>query len=360
MEETRRAPVRLPPTRAPTASVPRARSAKPLPMARAHHHDHADHGRHHGHAHHGHHGHGHGHGHGHHGHGHHHAPADFGRAFAIGIALNLAFVVIEAAYGFWANSMALLADAGHNLSDVLGLALAWGASVLAKRAPSRRFSYGLRGATILAALANALILLIAVAFIVYHAVMRLIIPDLVQGETVIVVALIGIAINGFTAWLFARGRKGDLNIRGAYLHMVADALVSAGVVVAGLLIATTGWLWVDPVTSLIVAALIFIATIDMARESATMALSGVPRSIDPDAVEAELTALPGVERVHDLHIWPMSTTETVLTAHLVVPAGPPGDAFLAAARERLHHRFGIGHVTLQVETGADGDCDGCG
>lgn len=309
------------------------------------------------HGHHHHHGHHHGHS---HGHGHSHAPADFGRAFAIGIVLNLAFVVVEAAYGFIANSMALLADAGHNLSDVLGLALAWGGAALAKRAPSRRFSYGLRGATILAALGNAIILLIAVAFIVYNAVMRLIIPDLVQGDTVIVVALIGIVINGATAWLFARGRKGDLNIRGAYLHMVADALVSAGVVVAGILIATTGWLWVDPVTSLIVAGLIFIATADMARESATMALSGVPSSIDPDAVKAELAALPGVARVHDLHIWPMSTTETVLTAHLVIPAGPPGDAFLAGARKTLHDRFGIGHVTLQVETGRDEDCDGCG
>ena len=324
-------------------------------MADPHHnpHDHAS-----GHAHS--HGHGHGHGHGAHGHGlgHSHAPANFGRAFAIGIGLNLAFVAVEATYGFIANSMALLADAGHNLSDVLGLALAWAGTLLAKRKPSRRFSYGLRGATILAALANALILLIAVAFIVYNAVFRLIIPDIVKGETVIIVAAIGIVINGITAWMFARGQRGDINIRGAYLHMLADALVSAGVVVAGILIASTGWLWVDPVTSLIVAALIFLATADMARESATMALAGVPRSIDPDAVEAHLAGLPGVERVHDLHIWPMSTTETGLTAHLIIPAGHPGDAFLVEARQLLHQRFGIGHVTLQIETGAD--CDGCG
>lgn len=316
-------------------------------MADAHHHSHA-----HGH------GHSHGHGHGHaHSHGHSHAPASFGRAFAIGISLNIGFVAIEATYGFLANSMALLADAGHNLSDVLGLILAWGATVLARRKPSRRFSYGLRSATILAALANALILLIAVAFIVYNAVMRLIIPDVVAGDTIIVVAAIGIFINGVTAWMFARGRKGDMNIRGAYLHMLADALVSAGVVVAGILIATTGLLWIDPVTSLIVAALIFVATVDMARESATMALAGVPRSIDPDAVEADLAALPGVDRVHDLHIWPMSTTETVLTAHLTMPRGHPGDAFLAETRRLLHDRFGIGHVTLQVETGAA--CDNC-
>ncbi len=313
-------------------------------MAHAHHHAGHHHGP--GHAH-------------HHGHGHSHAPADFGRAFAIGIALNLGFVVVEAAYGFWANSMALLADAGHNLSDVLGLVLAWGATVLARRAPSRRFSYGLRGTTILAALANAIILLVAVAFIVYHAVMRLIIPDLVEGETVIIVATIGIVINGITAWMFARGRERDLNVRGAYLHMVADALVSAGVVIAGVLIATTGWLWVDPVASIVVAALIFLATVDLARESTAMALGGVPRSIDPEAVEAHLEAMAGVERVHDLHIWPTSTTETVLTAHLTMPGGHPGDTFLADAQRQLHDRFGIGHVTLQIELGADPDCGGC-
>jgi len=268
--------------------------------------------------------------------------------------------MVEAAYGFIANSMALLADAGHNLSDVLGLVLAWGASRLAQRAPSRRFSYGLRGATILAALANALILLIAVAFIAYNAIFRLIIPDLVQGRTVIIVAAVGIVINGITAWMFARGRRADLNVRGAYLHMLADALVSAGVVVAGVLITLTGWLWVDPVTSLIVAAIIFITTYDMAREAATMALGGVPRSIDPDAVTEALATLPGVARVHDLHIWNMSTTETVLTAHLVIPAGHPGDAFLGEARRRLHERFGIGHVTLQVEKGAGEACSDCG
>ncbi len=318
----------------------------------------------HGHAH----GHGHGHGHHHHGHshahghahGHSHAPASFGRAFAIGIGLNIAFVAVEGAYGFIANSMALLADAGHNLSDVLGLFLAWGASMLAKRAPSRRFSYGLRGATILAALFNALVLLVAVGFIAYNAIFRLIIPDLVQGRTVIIVAAVGIVINGITAWMFARGSKDDLNVRGAYLHMLADALVSAGVVVAGVLITLTGWLWVDPVTSLIVAAIIFITTYDMAREAATMALGGVPRSIDPDAVTDSLAALPGVERVHDLHIWNMSTTETVLTAHLVIPGGHPGDGFLAEARSLLHERFSIGHVTLQIEKGGGEACSDCG
>ena len=295
---------------------------------------------------------GHHHQHGHGGH-HHHHPADFGTAFAVGIVLNLGFVGIEAAYGWWANSMALLADAGHNLSDVLSLATAWGAAILAKRPPSRRFSYGLRGATILAALANAVLLLIAVAFIVYHAVVRLLIPDVVEGETVMIVAGIGILINGATALMFARGRRSDLNVRGAYLHMVADALVSAGVVVAGIGIATTGWVWIDPIAGLIVAGLIFIVTADLLRDSLTMALAGVPRGIDPEAVEAHLLGLPGVTQIHDLHIWPMSTTEFALTAHLVMPDGFPGDPFLAGCAHDVEHRFGITHSTFQIEVGAD-------
>lgn len=295
------------------------------------------------------------HGHSHHGHSHAHGahPSDFGPAFAAGIVLNLAFVAVEAAYGWWANSMALLADAGHNLSDVLALATAWGAAVLSKRPPSRRFSYGLRASSILAALANALVLLIAVCFIIYHAVFRLIIPDVVAGGTVMVVAGIGIVINGATALMFARGRKSDLNVRGAYLHMIADALVSAAVVVAGLIIYLTGWWWVDPIASLIVAGLIFLASADLLRESLTMALAGVPRGIDPDEVEAHLLALPGVDRIHDFHIWPMSTTEFALTAHLVIPDGFPGDAFLANCAQEIEHLFGIGHSTLQVEIGDD-------
>ena len=290
-----------------------------------------------------------------HDHHHHHAhhPADYGKAFAIGIALNLGFVVVEAFYGFMSNSMALLADAGHNLSDVLGLAAAWVAAILAKRPPSRRFSYGFRAASILAALANSVILLIAVGFIAYHAIMRLIIPDLVQAETVTIVATIGIVINGATALLFAKGRRSDLNVRGAYLHMVADALVSAGVVVAALAIQATGALWIDPVTGLIVAGIIFIGGADLLRDSLTMAMAGVPKGIDPDEVEAHLTALPGVERIHDLHIWPMSTTEFALTAHLVMPGGFPGDAFLANCAHTVEHRFGIGHSTFQVELGED-------
>ena len=304
----------------------------------------------HNHSHGAHHGHADGHA---HGHGHHHHPSEFGWAFAIGIALNLGFVAVEATYGFLANSMALLADAGHNLSDVLSLAAAWAGAILAKRPPSRRFSYGFRAASILAALANSVILLIAVSFIAYHAVLRLIIPDLVEGETVTIVAGIGIVINGATALMFARGRRSDINIRGAYLHMVADALVSAGVVVAGILIASTGWLWIDPVTGLIVAALILIAGADLLRESLIMALAGVPRGIEPEEVEAHLLDLPGVERVHDLHIWPMSTTEFALTAHLVMPAGFPGDAFLTDCAHTIELRFRIGHSTFQVEIGED-------
>ena len=297
---------------------------------------------------------GHHHHHGH-DHGHSHAPETFDRAFAIGIGLNIAFVVLEAAFGFWADSVALLADAGHNLSDVLGLAIAWGGSRLARAAPSKRFTYGLRGSTILAALANALLLLVAVGAIALEAVQRLTAPAPVMGTTVAAVAAAGILVNGATAWLFARGRHGDLNIRGAYLHMASDAAVSAGVVVAGLAIAATGAGWIDPVVSLAVAALILWQTWGLLRETVEMSLAAVPRGIDYDAVRMALRTLPGVARVHDLHIWPMSTTEPVLTAHLQMPAGAPGDAFLEAAQAMLHERFGIGHATLQVETG-----DGCG
>ena len=299
------------------------------------------------------------HDHSHHGHWHAHHPADFGRAFAVGIVLNLGFVAAETGYGFAANSMALLADAGHNLADVLSLATAWAATILSKRPPTRRFSYGLRASSILAALANSVILLIAVGFIAYHAVMRLIIPDFVAGGTVTAVAAIGILINAATALMFARGRRSDLNVRGAYLHMVADALVSAGVVVAGIAIEASGWLWIDPVASLIVAALIFLAGADLLRDSVTMALAGVPRGIDPDAVEAHLISQPGVVRIHDLHIWPMSTTEFALTAHLVMPDGFPGDAFLADCAHGVAHHFGITHATFQVEIGADCRLEKC-
>ncbi len=298
---------------------------------------------------HSHHDHDHAHGHGHHGHV--HAPASFDRAFQIGIALNAGFVAVEAGFGIYANSVALLADAGHNLSDVFGLLLAWGAAAAAKRAPSKRFTYGWRKSSILAALFNALFLFVAVGAIAIEALQRLTGSEHVEGDIVMIVAGIGILINGGTALLFARGRKGDINIRGAYLHMAADAAVSAGVVVAGFVILQTGWWWVDPLTSAVIVAVILIGTWGLLRESVLMALDAVPPSIDPHAVEDALAGLPGVARVHDLHIWPMSTTEAALTAHLVVPGGEAGDAFLHAACAMLQSRFGIAHSTLQVERG---------
>ena len=290
--------------------------------------------------------------HGHdHGHGHHHGPAAYDRAFAIGIALNLLYVLAEVTAGLWTGSVALLADAGHNLSDVLGLAIAWGGASLARRPATKRFTYGLKGSTILAALANALLLMIALGAIALEATQRFAEQAPVPGLTVSAVAGGGILVNGFTAWLFARGRHGDINIRGAYLHMAADAVVSAGVMLAGILIWATGAVWIDPLVSLTIVGVIFWRTWEMLRETAEMAVAGVPRGIDYDQVRMSLRTLPGVDRVHDLHIWPMSTTEPVLTAHLVMPAGCPGDAFLADARAMLHDRFGIGHATIQVETG---------
>ncbi len=259
------------------------------------------------------------HGGGHHGHS--HAPRDFGTAFAIGIVLNTAFVIAEAVFGLISNSMALVADAGHNLSDVLGLLVAWAAATLAKRLPSPRYTYGLRGSSILAALFNAVFLLVAVGAISWEALMRLRQPEPVAELTVIVVAAIGIVINGATAWLFAAGRKDDLNIRGAYLHMAADAAVSLGVVLAGFGIMLTGWSWIDPVTSLVIAVVIIAGTWGLLRDSVAMSLGAVPRQIDPSAVRAMLSSCAGVSEVHDLHIWPMSTTEVALTCHLVIPDG---------------------------------------
>ncbi|HEY5082674.1 MAG TPA: cation diffusion facilitator family transporter [Bauldia sp.] len=291
-----------------------------------------------------------------HAHGHGHAPADFGRAFAIGIALNTGFVVIEGLFGFFANSVALLADAGHNLSDVLGLVVAWVAAELAKRAPTTRFTYGLGGSSILAALFNSMFLLVAVGAIGWEAILRLMHPEPVGETVVIVVAIIGIFVNGITAWLFVSGRKSDLNIRGAFLHMAADATVSAGVVIAGFAILLTGWQWLDPLVSLAIVAVILASTWGLLRDSVAMTLSAVPAEIEPAAVRGALVALPGVSGLHDLHIWPMSTTDISMTAHLVMPAGHPGDAFLMNAAAAMQDHFGIGHVTLQVETSVDTAC----
>ena len=293
-----------------------------------------------------------------HAHAHAHAPADYGRAFAIGIALNLAFVAAETVFGFIANSMSLLADAGHNLSDVLGLVVAWAGAIMAKRAASPRFTYGFKKAPILAALANSLFLLIAVGAIGAEAIRRLFHPSVTEGRTVIIVAAIGIIVNGVTALMFARGREHDINIRGAYLHMAADAAVSAAVVFAGLVIVCTGQQWVDAVMSLAVAVVILWGTIDLLKESVWMTLAGVPAGIDVDVVESELAGLDGVETVHDLHIWPLSTTETALTAHLVAPDIASTDELLLAARKMLHDRFRIEHCTIQVERThlEDADC----
>jgi len=282
---------------------------------------------------------------------HHHAPVNHNRAFAIGIALNLAFVLIEAIFGFFAHSLALLADAGHNLSDVLGLLLAWGAIYLSRRPPTKRRTYGLRRSSILAALANAIFLLIAIGGIAWEAIQRFKSPAHVAAGTVIWVAVVGIVINSATAILFMSGRKRDMNIEGAYLHMATDAAVSLGVVVAGIIIWYTGRYWIDPVVSLLIVAVITVGTWGLLRRSVDLALDAVPEGIDPAAVRDYLAGLPGVSAIHDLHIWAMSTTEAALTAHLVRPQATDDDQFLHATARALHDRFAIEHVTIQVERG---------
>jgi len=297
-------------------------------------------------------------GHHHHGshHHHHHAPDRFGAAFATGIVLNASYVVAEAVWGVFGHSVSLLADAGHNLGDVLGLAAAWLAGSLSQRAPSGRFTYGLRRSSILSALGNAVVLLVTTGAIAAEAVRRLIHPEQVASRDIVVVASLGILVNGLTALLFAAGRKGDLNLRGAFLHMAADALVSAGVVLAGLLIWATGWQRLDPLASLAVAAVIVTGTWSLLRDSVGLAMDAVPPGIDRAGVEIFLRALPGVTDLHDLHIWGMSTTETALTAHLIRPGLPTDDALLREAAADLQRRFGIGHATFQVEHGEDGPC----
>ena len=297
--------------------------------------------------------------------GHNHAGHDhagggnFGRAFIIGIILNLTFVVVETIYGFAANSMALLADAGHNLSDVLGLVVAYVGVLLVKRRPSPRFSYGLKKSSILAALINALLLLVAVGGIIAEAVRRLIEPEPSNGSTVMAVAAVGIVINGATALLFARGRKGDINIRGAYLHMVADAAVSAAVVVAGLAIVLTGERWIDPAISLVVAAVILWGTWGLLTESTFMTLAGTPKNIEAAQVARALETLPGVVGTHHLHIWSLSTTETAMTVHLQVGDAVDRDLILRQANAYVHQMFGIDHSTIQVECPAPSPADDC-
>jgi cobalt-zinc-cadmium efflux system protein len=284
--------------------------------------------------------------------GHQHgAPNNYGRPFALAIVLNTVFVVIESTFGFLANSTALMADAGHNLSDVLGLLLAWGATILARKVPSERYTYGLRSTTIFAALVNAMFLLVACGAIAWEAIQRFWHPAVVTGLTVTLVATVGIVINGLSAWLFVKGSKGDLNIRGAYLHMAADAAVSLGVVVAGVVMIFTGWDWLDSAISLGIVAVIVIGTWGLLRESVQLALNAIPAHISATEVEAYLRECPGITDIHDLHIWGMSTTESALTVHLVMPEGYPGDEFMDDITRILRERFSVQHSTLQIEQG---------
>ncbi|NML61561.1 cation transporter [Massilia sp. RP-1-19] len=299
------------------------------------------------HDHHDHHGHAHGHGH----HHHHVSPDGNNRAFALAIGLNTIFVAIEFTYGFIANSTALMADAGHNLSDVLGLMLAWGAAMLARTATTERYTYGLRSSSILAAVLNALLLMMACGAIGWEAVQRLSNPAPVAGMTVSVVAAIGVAVNGLSAWLFMAGSKDDLNIRGAYQHMAADAAISLGVVISGLVIMGTGWTWLDPAASLVIVLLILVSTWGLLRESMQLVLGAVPPNVDAEKVSVFLRAQPGVTDIHDLHIWAMSTTENALTVHLVMPGGYPGDGAFDALTAGLKENFALHHCTLQMEQG---------
>lgn len=307
--------------------------------------------------------------HDHHGHDHahhHHGPppdGNFSEAFKWGIILNLLFVAGETAGGLWANSSALLSDAGHNLSDVLSLALAWGAAWLAKRQATERFTYGYKGATIQAALLNAALLYLALGLILWETIDHLRHPAPVNGVVVMVLAGLGVAINGFTAWLFRRGQKGDVNIRGAYLHMLTDMLVSVGVVVGGALVYFTGWLWLDPAISFVILAVVGYSSWGLLRETVQLSLQAVPDGIELPEVRQFLLDQPGVTQVHDLHVWPLSTQETALTAHLVRPPTGQDNQFLSHLQEELRAHFNIGHITVQLEDTTpvphEAECHGC-
>lgn len=286
--------------------------------------------------------------HDHHDH-HHHGPKNYNRAFALGISLNIIFVIIEAIYGFYANSLALMADAGHNLSDVAGLVIAWGAFWLASKKPTARFTFGLRKSSIISALFNSIFLLVAVGIILREAVYRLITPNIVEPKTVMIVAFIGIIINTLTALLFFKDKHDDINIRGAYLHMAADALISLGVVLSAALISWTSWQWLDPVTSILISLIIIYGTWGLLRDSIRLSMDAVPEDIDPLAVKKYLETLPDVKEVHDLHIWAMSTTETALSVHLTVNSNSMENSMLQEISSHLHHKFKIHHPTIQVE-----------
>ncbi|MDQ3198235.1 MAG: cation diffusion facilitator family transporter [Verrucomicrobiota bacterium] len=288
-----------------------------------------------------------------HSHSHQH---DFGRAFAIGVVLNTAFIIAEVIFGLLSHSLSLLADAGHNLSDVMGLLMAWAASNLARRTPTERFTYGLRRTSVLAALFNAILLLVSLGAIAWEAIRRLYQPEPVLGLTMIWVAAAGVVVNGMTAWMFAGGRKGDLNIRGAFLHMAADAGVSAGVVLAGFVILRTGWSLLDPISSLVIVVIILFGTWGLLRDSVSLVLDAVPRGIDPGAVKNFLEELPGVQEIHHLHVWGLSTTETACTAHLVKREPQLDDQLLKTIAHELHERFGIEHTTIQFECCDGPDC----
>jgi len=291
------------------------------------------------------------------GHDHNHGIGNYNRSFAIGVLLNVVFVVIEASYGVFADSLALIADAGHNLSDVVGLLLAWGASVLATRAATEKRTYGYRKVTVMASLASAVLLLVALGGIAWEAIGRFLNPSPVEGLTVVVVAAIGVVINAITAALFVKGQKDDLNIRAAFLHMAADAVVSLGVVIAGLFIMFKGWLWIDPVVSLIIVVVIFVGTWGLLRDSLNYAIDAVPGSIDIPAIKQYLMGLDSVDDIHDLHVWPLSTTETALTVHLVVKGASLDNKFLKNLQQNLHDRYGIEHSTIQVESSTgENDC----
>jgi len=321
-----------------------------------HDHDH-DHGHDHPHDHDDHpHDHDHGHHHHGHGHGHSHAPASFGRAFAIGVTLNAGFVILEVVYGLMAHSLALVADAGHNLGDVFGLLLAWGATVWSQRPATTHFTYGWKRSSVLAALANAIFLLISVGVIGWEAVRRLSEPAPVQAQVVIWVSAAGILVNTTTALMFMAGRKGDLNVRAAFSHMMADAVISAGVVVAGIVIAFTGWLWLDPAVSLVLVAVIVVGTWGLLRDSFNLALDAVPPGIDVGAVREYLAHLPPVVEVHHLHIWGLSTSDNALTVHLVLAGDAINHELLESINHDLEEKFGIGHATIQFEAASHGEC----
>ncbi|HAO26134.1 MULTISPECIES: cation diffusion facilitator family transporter [unclassified Methylophaga] len=288
-----------------------------------------------------------------HSHPHHHQVANYNRAFAIGILLNVVFVIIEASYGILAGSMALLADAGHNLSDVVSLLLAWGASVLAKKAATEKRTYGFRKATVMAALLSSIMLLIALGGIAWESINRMFNPQPVQGMTVIVVASIGVVINTITALLFFKGQQHDLNIRGAFLHMAADAAVSLGVVIAGIFILFKNWLWIDPLVSLLIVMIILIGTWRLLRESLNYAMDAVPENVDLQKIQQYLLDCDQVDSLHDLHVWPLSTSETALTVHLVVKGSPLDNAFLSQLQHDLHDHFAIEHATIQLESADD-------